>query len=29
MPKAATDVMQSIIFSAVADSFDALKAASK
>ena len=29
MPKAATDVMQSIIFSAVADAFDALKAASK
>ena len=29
MPKAATDVMQAIIFSAVADAFDALKAASK
>ena len=29
MPKAATDVMQSIIFSAVADAFDALKTASK
>ena len=29
MPKAATDVMQTIIFSAVADAFDALKAASK
>src|SRR3989337_3592204 len=29
MPKAATDVMQSIIFSAVADAFDALKATSK
>ena len=29
MPKAATEVMQSIIFSAVADAFDALKAASK
>jgi hypothetical protein len=29
MPKAATDVMQSIIFAAVADAFDALKAASK
>jgi hypothetical protein len=29
MPKAATDVMQAIIFAAVADAFDALKAASK
>ncbi len=29
MPKAATDVMQAIIFSAVADAFDALKVASK
>jgi hypothetical protein len=29
MPKAATDVMQAIIFAAVADAFDALKAAAK
>jgi hypothetical protein len=29
MTKAATDVMQAIIFAAVADAFDALKAASK
>ena len=29
MPKAATDVMQAIIFAAVADAFDALKSAAK